>query len=133
MGIVDDRYLATYGIALAAGRNFTSRETELGWEKSAKLMVNEKAAKQLGFASPEEAAGQTINWGQPFEIVGVVKDYHHQGLKQVIDPIVFMPRRSVGYLTVNLTTDNIQRKIGELEALYKKSYPRQSLRIFLRR
>ncbi|WP_373513497.1 ABC transporter permease [Persicitalea sp.] len=130
MGIVDDRYLATYGIALAAGRNFTPREAELGWEKSAKLMINEKAARQFGFASPEAAAGQIINWGQPYEIVGVVKDYHHQGLKQVIDPIVFMPRRSVGYLTVNLSTDNIQRKIGELEALYKKSYPGNPFEFF---
>ncbi len=130
MGIVDDRYLTTYGIDLAAGRNFTPREAELGWEKSAKLMVNEKAARQLGFASPEAAAGQTINWGQPFEIVGVVKDYHHQGLKQNIDPIVFMPCRSVGYLTVNLSTDNIQRKIGELEALYKKSYPGNPFEFF---
>ncbi len=130
MGIVDDRYLATYGIALAAGRNFTSREAELGWEESAKLMVNEKAARQLGFASPEAAAGQIINWGQPYEIVGVVKDYHHQGLKQAIDPTVFMPRRSVGNLTVNLTTDNIQRKIGELEALYKKSYPGNPFEFF---
>ena len=130
MGIVDDRYLTTYGIALAAGRNFTPREAELGWEESAKLMVNEKAARQLGFTSPEAAAGQTINWGQPYEIVGVVKDYHHQGLKQVIDPIIFMPRRSVGYLTVNLTTDNIQRKIGELEALYKKSHPGNPFEFF---
>ncbi|HLL96323.1 MAG TPA: ABC transporter permease [Spirosoma sp.] len=123
MGIIDDRYLKTYGIGLLAGRNFTVREAELAWEKSAKLMVNETAARQLGFASPAKAAGQVINWGQPYEIVGVVKDYHHQGLRQAIGPMIFLPRRSTANLTIQLTTSQIGRKIAELEKLYKASYP----------
>ncbi len=129
MGIIDDRYLQTFGIGLVAGRNFTPREAEAAWGKIAKLMVNETAARQLGFAQPAEAAGQIINWEQPFEIVGVVKDYHHQGLRQAIDPIIFMPRRGLpADFAVQLTTDpiqggNIQRKLAELERLYKAAYP----------
>lgn len=128
MGIIDDRFLNTYEIGLAAGRNFTTHEAELGWEKGDKLMVNETGARQLGFASAEKAVGQLINWGKPFEIVGVVKNYHHQGLQQAIEPVIFMPRRSVSDLTVQLTTDpaqggGLQRKIAELERLYKASYP----------
>ncbi|WP_420148167.1 ABC transporter permease [Spirosoma sp.] len=128
MGIIDDRFLKTYGIELVAGRNFTVNEAEEGWEKSGKLLVNEKGARQLGFPSAEKAVGQFINWGQPYEIVGVVKDYHHQGLQQAIDPVIFMPRRSVSDLTVQLTTDpvqggQLQDKIAELERIYKASYP----------
>ena len=123
MGIIDDRFLKTYEIGLAAGRNFTVREAELGWEKSGKLMVNETAARLLGFASAEKAIGQIINWGQPYELVGVVKDYHHQGLQRAIDPVIFMPRRSVSDLTVQLTTDKIQDKLAQLERIYKASYP----------
>ncbi|GAB2586700.1 ABC transporter permease [Spirosoma areae] len=123
MGIIDDRFLTTYEIGLAAGRNFTIREAESGWEKSAKLMVNETGARQLGFASADKAVGQLINWGQAFEIVGVVKDYHHQGLQQAIEPVIFLPRRSVSDLTVQLTTDNIQDKLVDLERIYKASYP----------
>ncbi len=130
MGIIDDQFLATYDIKLVAGRNFTPREAELAWENSGKLMVNEAAARQLGFASPAEAAGQRINWGQPYEIVGVVRDYHHQGLKQAIDPAIFMPRGSVGLLTVQLTTDKIQAKLAELERLYKASYPGNPFEFF---
>ncbi|MFD2935912.1 ABC transporter permease [Spirosoma flavum] len=135
MGIIDDRFLKTYEIGLVAGRNFTVREAELGWEKSGKLMINETAARQLGFASAEKAAGQIINWGQPYEIVGVVKDYHHQGLQRAIDPVIFMPRRSVSDLTVQLTTDpgqggRIQDKIAELERLYKASYPGNPFEFF---
>ncbi|GAB3990879.1 ABC transporter permease [Spirosoma daeguense] len=128
MGIIDDRFLKTYEIGLAAGRNFTVNEAELGWEKSGKLMVNEKGAQQLGFSSAEKAVGQFINWGKPYEIVGVVKNYHHQGLKQAIEPVIFMPRRSVSDLTVQLVTrttgpEQVQDKIAELERIYKASYP----------
>jgi putative ABC transport system permease protein len=123
MGIIDDRFLNTYEIGLAAGRNFTVGEAEAGYEKSAKVLINETSARQLGFASPEKAVGQFIKWGQPFEVVGVIKDYHHQGLQQAIEPAIFLPRRSVSDLTVQLTTDKIQDKLTELEQLYKAAYP----------
>ncbi|MCX6214274.1 ABC transporter permease [Spirosoma sp.] len=124
MGIIDDRFLKTYEIGLAAGRNFTVREAELGWEKSAKLMINETAARQLGFASSADAPGKFINWGQLYEIVGVVKDYNHQGLQRAIDPVIFMPRRSLSDMTIQLTTvGHIADKLAELERLYKASFP----------
>ena len=123
MVIVDDRYLSTYGIKLAAGINFTPTMCELAWEKSAKVLLNETAAEQLGFANAQEAVGKLINWGQPYEVVGVVRDYHHLSLRQAIDPIIFLPRTDNGNLTVRLTTDKIKTKMAELERLYKKTYP----------
>ncbi|GGN07262.1 ABC transporter permease [Dyadobacter beijingensis] len=123
MGIIDDRYLTVFDIPLAAGRNFTVREAELAWEKSGKLMVNEAAARQLGFSSPQKAVGALVSWGQPFEIVGVVKDYNHQGLQKAIDPIIFMPRRSGGRLVLEVAAANMPKQLRELEALYKAAYP----------
>ncbi|TLV01460.1 ABC transporter permease [Dyadobacter luticola] len=123
MGIVDDRYLSVFEIPLVAGRNFTVREAELAWQKSKKLMINESAARQLGFESPQKAAGAIISWGEPYEIVGVVKDYNHQGLQNVIDPIIFMPRRSGGRLVLQISAANMQKQIQELETLYKAAYP----------
>jgi putative ABC transport system permease protein len=123
MGIIDDRYLSVFQIGLVAGRNFTVQEAEKAWEKSGKLMVNETAARQLGFEPAQKAAGAIISWGQTFEIVGVVKDYNHQGLQKAIDPIVFMPRRSGGKLVLQLSTPNMQKQLKELESLYKAAYP----------
>ncbi|GLU53373.1 ABC transporter permease [Dyadobacter frigoris] len=123
MGIIDDRYLSVFQIGLVAGRNFTVQEAEQAWEKSGKLMINESAARQLGFETSQKAAGSIVSWGQPFEIVGVVKDYNHQGLQKAVDPIIFMPRRSGGKLVLQLSTSNMQRQLKELEALYKAAYP----------
>ncbi len=130
MGIIDDRFLPTYEIKLVAGRNFTMQEAELGYEKSGRVMINETGARQLGFASPAQAVGQRINWGQPFEVVGVVADYHHQGVKYAIEPVVFLPRRSVSDLTVQLTTDRVQDKLAKLEQLYKAAYPGNPFEFF---
>jgi putative ABC transport system permease protein len=130
MGIIDDRFLTTYEIKLIAGRNFTRQEAELGYKKSAKVMINETGARQLGFASAGQAVGQRLNWGQAFEIVGVIADYHHQGLQQAIQPVVFLPRRSVSDLTVQLTTNQVQDKIAKLEQLYKAAYPGNPFEFF---
>ncbi|QMU31215.1 ABC transporter permease [Adhaeribacter radiodurans] len=123
MGIIDDQYLKTYSIAVAAGRNFTHQEATLAWEKSAKVMLNETAARELGFASAAAAVGKTISWGQLYQVVGVVRNYHHQGLKQAIDPIIFLPSLYKGPITVQLSPDRMTRKIAELEQLYLASYP----------
>ncbi|WP_266368329.1 ABC transporter permease [Tellurirhabdus rosea] len=122
MGIVDNRYLQTMGIALAAGRNFTDGECEKEWETSAKVVINEAAARQLGFASAEAATGQFINWGQAYEIVGVIKNYHHQGLRQPIEPMILLPRTYAGDLIVELTTDR-KENLAQLEQLYRAAFP----------
>lgn len=123
MGIIDDRYLSVFEMQLAAGRNFTVQEAEQTWEKSRKLMLNEAAARQLGFESPQKAVGAMISWGEPYEIVGVVKDYNHQGLQKAIDPIIFMPRRSGGKLILQISAADMQKHLRELETLYKAAYP----------
>ncbi|GAB3264043.1 ABC transporter permease [Larkinella harenae] len=130
MGFIDHRFLATYGIRLAVGRNFTAPEAEVGWDKNNKLLVNETAARQLGFASATDAVGKSINWGKPFEIVGVVKDYHHQSLRETIAPIIFLPQNHGSWLTIQLTTDQIQTNMAELERLYKAAYPGNPFEFF---
>lgn len=128
---IDQRYLSTYGISLLSGENFTSALCERPPEEVKQVMINEKAARELGFASAEEAVGQTmLLYEQEREIIGVVKDYNHQSLKQQIDPIVFVPRNSGTFFTVRLTTDKVQDKVSELEAQFKQVFPGNPLEFF---
>lgn len=85
----DMDYAQLFGLQIIAGRNFQSNDTTRH-----ELLVNEKLAKQLGFSSGAEILGKNINlWGQNRMVVGVVKDFHLEGMRALIQPaaIVNMP------------------------------------------
>ena len=66
-----------------------------------KIMINETAAPALGFESAEHAVGKKVTnafeakrfGGDVFEyeVIGVIKDYHHLSLHQAIDPMICLP------------------------------------------
>ena len=120
--MMDENYLNTFRIQLLAGQGFTSQLCETNFNEINKVIINEKAAISLGFADPKTAVGQKIKWGTEREVIGVVKDYNHQGLQKNIDPIVFLPRHNLGYFAIRMNTEQVQSHIGELENLYKKTF-----------
>ncbi len=122
--IIGDRFLKTYEIGLKAGRNFTATECDVEWNQNSKVLLNERAVQQLGFASAEEAIRTKIKWDERYlEVIGVVKDYHHNGLQQEIDPIIFYPQNNSAYFTIRLTADKMPEKIAALSQLYKTYFP----------
>lgn len=125
IAIIGERYFDTYGIRLVAGQGFVIADCERKWNDVNKLVLNETAIAQMGFASAQAAVGQRIKWGddKTYELIGVVKDYHHGGLKEAIQPIIFFPQTGSVFYSLRLTTDQVQSKMGELERLYKQSFP----------
>jgi putative ABC transport system permease protein len=82
---VDEAYAETYGLEVAAG-SFVRAV----WPSN-RIVLNETAVRALGFA-PEEAVGQSLPVGETsVEIGGVVRDFHHQTLRQPIRPVAFLP------------------------------------------
>ena len=70
----------TMGFGIVAGRSF---QREFGDEKS-KLLINESAVRVMGFENP---VGKMVNlWGNDMEIIGVVKDFHFESLKENVKP-----------------------------------------------
>lgn len=121
--IIGDRYLKTYGIALAAGRNFTPEECAVRWNDNDKVLMNERAVAQLRL-NPEDALHTKIRWDERYlSIIGVVKDYHHSGLQQAIEPIIFYPQNNTAYFTLHMSDGNLQGNIATLERLYKTQFP----------
>ncbi|MFN8353335.1 MAG: FtsX-like permease family protein [Spirosomataceae bacterium] len=120
--IIGERYLKTYDISLKAGRNFTATECNVEWNDNDKVLMNETAIKQLGFASAEEALTQKVKWDERYlQVIGVVKDYNHEGVQNAIVPMIFYPS-TVSDLTIKLTTDNLSAKIASIEKIYKKHF-----------
>ncbi|MEM6845603.1 MAG: ABC transporter permease [Bacteroidota bacterium] len=114
---VDANYFEQYDIEILAGR--TLRETN-----NLQTVINESALNLLGYERPEDALGSTLNQnGRTGEVVGVVRDFHHQSLKKTIEPILFQNRRGFNYYTVEVRTSNLAQTLEQLRDNYQSLFP----------
>jgi putative ABC transport system permease protein len=107
----DEGLKEAMGLKLAAGRWFDERpmdqiylphprapaEQQALVARGANVVINELAAKRLGYKSPQDAVGKRIRVGLvhnefglvPTTIVGVVQDSRFRSVRLPIDPILF--------------------------------------------
>ena len=106
---VDEQYIPTVGMQLAAGRNFSR---DLATDSTA-MIVNETAAKAFGWGV-NDAIGKTIvrkidkegkGMDIPFHIVGVVKDFNFKSLHEPITPLLMVLGQDWGLIFKIKTTD----------------------------
>jgi len=104
---VDENYINTLGIKLAAGRNFSS---SFNTDSSAAIL-NESAANALGWR--EKSIGRSIlktdNRGNKsaYHIIGIVKDFHFRSLHERISPLIMVLSPDPGTLIIKLKTKDI--------------------------
>ncbi|MBG9377560.1 ABC transporter permease [Panacibacter sp. DH6] len=123
MFICDQNFFDTWGIGFLQGRTFKKEEAERSWNNVKSVIINEKAAQQFGFDTKQNIIGQKINWGEPYEIVGVVKDYHHLSLREPIRPTIYLGSVSYSFFTVQTDERNMQSKIETIKQLYNSTFP----------
>jgi len=79
----DDRYLDTLGLTLVQGRNFSGNAPA---KDVPAFIINEKAAARMGIPNP---VGKRFSlWGWNGTVIGVVKDFHFQPLREDIRPLL---------------------------------------------
>ena len=87
---IDHDFFRNYGIPLMEGRPFSENYDADRF----KMIINETALKKLGFKNPESSIGKivvdNVNKNNQFEIIGVVKDYHHCTVAEIIEPTLFI-------------------------------------------
>lgn len=114
----DDQFLATYQIQLVKGRNFIQGSVA----DSNAILINETAAKGLGIVEPLE---QTVNFpeitGLHPRIIGIVKDFHFQSLREPVAPVVLgfqkNPIQNIDYFTARLTPGNSTETLKQMEGI----------------
>ncbi|WP_288371751.1 ABC transporter permease [uncultured Algoriphagus sp.] len=85
---VAHNFLDTYGIPLAAGRDFDYLRAS---DSTEAFILNEAAIREIGWTSAEEAIGkQFLYGGRRGYVTGVMEDFHFESLHQPIVPIVFL-------------------------------------------
>ncbi len=109
---VDEGYLAAMGMQMLAGRWFDERrpmddmtlpyppqpaaERALA-ARGANIVINELAARRMGFRNPAQAVGRTFRAALvdneiglvPVTVIGVVRDARFRSIKLPLDPIIF--------------------------------------------
>lgn len=123
MVAVDHEFFDTYGIRLAAGRAFSKSSTT---DDSLAFMINETAARQIGWTTNEEGINQDFLYGGvKGKLIGIVSDFHFESLHQDFVPISFLVGNNNFYnnLTVKIAGDNLQAGLEQLEKTWRSFLP----------
>jgi putative ABC transport system permease protein len=120
----DPYFIPTYKIKMAAGRNFSK---DFGTD-SAAYILNETAAKNMGWRNVADAIGKTMNYGgEKGRIIGVMQDFHFESMHQRIVPLLLSMRNQsplqYNDISIRVSGKNITATIGSLEQTFKKFVP----------
>jgi putative ABC transport system permease protein len=113
----DVDYAKTYKLELKEGRFFSS---EFSTDNTA-IVINEEAAKILGFINP---VGETIttSGGSKLYIIGVVQDFHIQSLHHKIGPVIMRLGKSNNFY-IKFKPDKIISTVEFIEKTFKSFDP----------
>lgn len=120
----DYSYIPTYQLELLAGRNFLLTDQFPDKE----VILNEMAARKLGFENHSEAIGSSIRVdGAYYSVCGVVKNFHHLSLKQELTPVIIFKslqwRYAVGYYSFKVVTADLKPVLPLIEKAWTETYP----------
>lgn len=106
--------IETMGFEMTEGRAFSS---DFGEEQS-KIILNEAAVKTIGFQNP---VGQIVNlWGEDKEVIGVVKNFNFESLKEKVKPAFLKYDPSFAHkLMVRINSQNQPKTIAGLSGIYQ--------------
>ena len=101
VSVISPGYFQAMGISTVAGRDFTDRDNAAAQPV---IILNERAART--FYPGEDPIGKkmVVAWGgkNPREIVGVVRNIHHDGLNFEPNPTIFLASLQNPHLLANL-------------------------------
>lgn len=116
----DEDYIKTFGLKLLAGRELSKSDT------MREAVVNETLLKKLGVKNPQDAIGKDIRVGSGrwFPIVGVIKDFKTNSLKEEVKPLLISTKSNVYYTTaVKMKTANLAQAIAHVKKTWESNYP----------
>jgi putative ABC transport system permease protein len=128
-------FLEVAGVEMVAGRMLQHHSSA----DSTRLVVNETLAREYGW-EPEVAIGRSLPSQQlsPFEIVGVMRDFHFASLREEIQPLVYtvnpspfsqaisdisVPTSSLRKLMVRIDAADVPASIATLRQTWQSAAP----------
>ncbi|MGB3145982.1 MAG: FtsX-like permease family protein [Maribacter sp.] len=121
---VDYDYVSTMDFEFVSGRDF---DKNFGNDSTA-IIVNERAVKLMK-STPEEALGMRYTSGlntenpEYFTIIGVVKDFHIDSLKEEIDAVSLYLSDDAYAMAVKLDGGNFENSVSAIEGVWNSIVP----------
>lgn len=122
---IDENFLDTFEIELYAGSSFSKSNAP----DSTGILINESAARVLGWQSPEEALGEQLRVrdGQiTFTIKGITKDFHFGSMHEQIQPIIMFDiniNNIFRYLSFRIKPQDLSSSIEAIQNKWAKLLP----------
>jgi putative ABC transport system permease protein len=121
---VDEDFVRDYGLKILAGRDISR---DYGTDKKA-ILLNAAAVQALGYPDPKAAIGQLLKGGQhdmdSLRVVGVVANFHNEGLQKAIQPLVLLPHRDRrAYYSVKVEAGDAAGTIAAIKSIWDRYFP----------
>lgn len=121
---VDEDYIQTLGMKMAAGRSFSGQMLS----DSNALVINETAAKFLGLGDPVNKTIYKSSGGEnptfkPYTIIGVVKDFNFSSLRDNISPVIMQLGNDEGGLSLKVNTANLPALMSQIQNHWSQLTP----------
>jgi putative ABC transport system permease protein len=143
---IDFDFLSQYGMPLVAGRNFSK---EFRTDSAHALLVNETMVRYLGYSSPEEIIGKNYKPGHrqgnalgrdslmddnvdvQGRIIGVVKDFHSNSLKEEIRPLLIGLIDGPGqFISITIKAGSLPGSIASIKKAWEKTLSHREFSFF---
>jgi len=122
---IDYEYVKTMGMEIVKGRNFSK---DFGRDSSA-ILITETTAKMLGYNDPVGKmlyVPSNITGDKsmiPLQIIGLIKDFHFESLRQNIGPLCMRLGNSTGLASFRINTTNAEDLIKQISDRWKTLAP----------
>jgi putative ABC transport system permease protein len=123
---VDEDYVPTLDMKMAAGRNFSKDMPT----DSAGVVINQAAAKFLGFKDPVNSiiyrsmgSQHDMAHMKQYRILGVVKDFNFNSLHENVTPVILTLADDNGGLSIRVNTDNLTSLLAQITSVWKELNP----------
>jgi putative ABC transport system permease protein len=125
---VDYDFIPAFGIQLLAGRNFSK---DFGTDRRS-VLLTERGMRELGFQNPEEAIQHKVIRGRDtLQIIGIVSNFHHQGLRKALDPMIFLLRPDTrNFYSIKLKGGSAQNTLAQIEKKWNQYFPSDPFNYF---
>jgi putative ABC transport system permease protein len=128
---VTSNYFDVLAVRAQAGRLFSASTDQE--DAPSVVVLNVRASKELGFATPELAVGQLVTLGggpaaRSMRVVGIAPDIRYESLREAAAPMVYLPSSQITVLTVraNGQLTALERQADSLQRQY---FPNDSISV----